>query len=173
LKLISVLTSAVLATTLATMPATASAQTSRTYSYTVSGVEVSASSTEGVFIGSASGSGAIGTWHANVQHTSPLGRSADITGGSFRMALIPASPAHTVTGRFAGTEGGITRTLSGTGCTRQVYKIEGELDPAAAAENSGTGNFDVYLTHYRKRILAQCITYAATVRGAVSFNLPA
>ena len=52
------------------VPATAGAAT-KTYRFTISGTEVSATSTTGRFVGAASGS-ALGTWYAEVIHD-PLG----------------------------------------------------------------------------------------------------
>ena len=67
------------------VPATTAAAT-KTYRFTISGTEVSATSTMGRFVGAASGS-ALGTWYAEVLHD-PLGTSANIRpGGSFGMAL--------------------------------------------------------------------------------------
>jgi hypothetical protein len=52
------------------VPATAGAAT-KTYRFSISGTEVSATSTTGRFVGAASGS-ALGTWYAEVVHV-PLG----------------------------------------------------------------------------------------------------
>ena len=52
------------------VPATAVAAT-KTYRFSISGTEVSATSTTGRFVGAASGS-ALGTWYAEVVHA-PLG----------------------------------------------------------------------------------------------------
>ena len=80
------------ASLLVLLPATAVAGT-RTYRFTISGTEVSATSTTGRFVGAASGS-ALGTWYAEVVHD-PLGASANIRpGGSFGMALHQAAPAY-------------------------------------------------------------------------------
>jgi hypothetical protein len=54
------------------VPATAVAAT-KTYRFSISGTEVSATSTTGRFVGAASGS-ALGTWYAEVVHD-PLGAS--------------------------------------------------------------------------------------------------
>jgi hypothetical protein len=59
-----------LASLVALVPATAVAET-KTYRFTISGTEVSATSTTGRFVGTASGS-ALGTWYAEVNHE-PLG----------------------------------------------------------------------------------------------------
>jgi hypothetical protein len=62
---------AVLVASLAVLvPVTAGAAT-KTYRFSISGTEVSATSTTGRFVGAASGS-ALGTWYAEVVHV-PLG----------------------------------------------------------------------------------------------------
>jgi hypothetical protein len=171
MKVLRILAVALVGTALAIAPTAAHAQASRTYSYSVSGVEVYASTTRGVFSGTAAGSGSAGTWYADVDHTALGTSGADILGGSFGMLLTSASPGHTVTGRFA--SGRVAPLASGTNCTRQTYSVVGELDPVAAGGPTGAGRFDVVLTHYRKRVFGRCITYAATVSGTVSLTLPA
>lgn len=96
----------------------------KTYTFTISGTEVSATSTTGRLVGTASGS-ALGTWYAEVIHD-PLGASADIRpGGSFGMALHQAEPAYLVSGQFS--RGTIAVKNSGANCTNQVYKVDGYL----------------------------------------------
>jgi hypothetical protein len=146
-------------------PATAVAATN-TYTFNVSGTEVSATSTTGRFVGAASGS-ALGTWYAEVNHA-PLGggvgaRVAISSGGSFGMALAPAEPAYVVSGQFSG--GTITVTNSGAGCTNQVYTVNGDLRNVSV---TGSGHFVATLTHHRKSVLGRCWLYAATVGGTVT-----
>jgi hypothetical protein len=135
----------------------------RTYAYSVSGTEVTATSTKGRFVGTASGS-AFGTWYAEVLHD-PLGPGAvDIRpGGSFGMVLSRAEPAHAVSGRFA--DGSITVVNPGAGCTDQTYAVSGLLGGVSV---TGTGNFTVTLTHHRRSALGRCWLYAATVSGRVT-----
>jgi hypothetical protein len=146
-------------------PATAEAGT-RTYWFNVSGTEVSATSTTGRFVGTASG-GAIGTWYAEVIHD-PLGGGVgtrvDIrSGGSFGMALAQAEPAFLVSGQFSG--GTITVINPGAHCTNQVYKVDGSLRNVSV---TGTGHFVATLTHHRRSVLGRCWLYAATVGGTVT-----
>jgi len=152
----------VLATSLALLPATAHAATT---TYTVTGVEVSATNTEGVFVGAASrqGGGGTGTWYADVIH-GPLPNAA-ITDGSFGMALTSAP--YTITGEFSG--GTIRQTRRGDNCTNQEYSVIGRLDPVSAGRRITTGDFNVTLTHHRRSIFGRCIGYAATVVGWVAF----
>jgi hypothetical protein len=115
------------------VPATAGAAT-KTYRFTISGTEVSATSTTGRFVGAASGS-ALGTWYAEVVHV-PLGggvgaRVAIQSGGSFGMALAQAEPASVVSGQFSG--GTITVTNAGAHCTNQVYAVDGSLRNVSVA----------------------------------------
>jgi len=154
----------VLVAGLAAFPAPAMAAT--TYEFAVSGVEVSATSTRGVFVGAASGA-AIGTWTASVYH-GELGRQAPITGGSFRMYLTTAAPAYTVSGKFSSKGGTIAeRWPYGANCTNQVYDVDGTLKNVTPTR---TGSFNVDLTHYRKRVFGRCWTYAATVVGKVTLG---
>jgi flagellar hook protein FlgE len=144
------------------VPATAVAET-RTYTFNISGTEVSATSTTGRFVGTASGS-ALGTWYAEVNHD-PLGASpASIRpGGSFGMALHQAKPAYLVSGQFSG--GTISVNNSGARCTNQVYGVDGYLRNVSV---TGTGHVVATLTHHRKSVLGRCWLYAATVSGTVT-----
>ena len=101
------------------VPVTAGAAT-KTSRFSISGTEVSATSTTGRFVGAASGS-ALGTWYAEVVHV-PLsggdGTSVAIqSGGSFGMALAQAEPAYVVSGQFSG--GTIRVDDPGYHCTNQ------------------------------------------------------
>jgi hypothetical protein len=147
------------------VPATAVAAT-KTYRFSISGTEVSATSTTGRFVGAASGS-ALGTWYAEVVHV-PLGggvgaRVAIRSGGSFGMALAQAEPAYVVSGQFSG--GTITVKDSGARCTNQVYAVDGDLKDVSV---TGTGHFAATLTHHRRSVLGRCWLYAATVGGTVT-----
>ena len=160
------ITAAVLAASLLVLvPATAGAAT-KTYRFSISGTEVSATSTTGRFVGAASGS-ALGTWYAEVVHV-PLGggvgaRVAIRSGGSFGMALAQAEPAYVVSGQFSG--GTITVKDSGARCTNQVYAVDGDLKDVSV---TGTGHFAATLTHHRRSVLGRCWLYAATVGGTVT-----
>jgi hypothetical protein len=147
------------------VPATAGAET-KTYRFSISGTEVSASSTTGRFVGAASGS-AVGTWYAEVNHD-PLGGPANThvdirPGGSFGMALAPAEPAYVVSGQFSG--GTITVNNPGAHCTNQVYTVDGDLRNVSA---TGSGHVLATLTHHRRSVLGGCWLYAATVAGTVT-----
>jgi hypothetical protein len=128
------------ASLLVLVPATAGAAT-QTYSFSISGTEVSATSTTGRFVGTASGS-ALGTWYAEVVHD-PLGggvgaQVAIRPGGSFGMALAQAEPAYVVSGQFSG--GAITVLDSGARCTNQVYRVDGRLKNVSV---TGTGHAEL------------------------------
>jgi hypothetical protein len=147
------------------VPATAVAAT-KTYRFSISGTEVSATSTTGRFVGAASGS-ALGTWYAEVVHV-PLsgGVGAQVairSGGSFGMALDQAEPAYVVSGQFSG--GTITVEDAGRNCTNQVYAVDGALRNVSV---TGTGHFVAMLTHHRRSVLGRCWLYAATVSGTVT-----
>jgi hypothetical protein len=149
------------------VPATAGAAT-QTSRFSISGTEVSATSTTGRFVGAASGS-ALGTWYAEVVHV-PLsgGDGAQVaiqSGGSFGMALAQAEPAYVVRGQFSG--GTITTISSGTSCRNQVYLVNGDLRNVSV---TGTGHFAATLTHHRRSVLGRCWLYAATVSGTVTLG---
>ena len=131
----------------------------------VSGLEYVATSAQGRFVGIASGA-LPGAWSVTVDHT-PLGTSAVITGGDFRLATRRGGTLTVVTGGFTA---GTVRQLSGfTGCVDQRYAVHGVLgDVGAGAARRGTGTLNATLTHYRTRIFGQCLTYAASVRGSLS-----
>jgi hypothetical protein len=147
------------------VPATAGAAT-KTYRFSISGTEVSATSTTGRFVGAASGS-ALGTWYAEVVHD-PLGGGVGAhvairSGGSFGMALAQAEPAYVVSGQFS--SGTITVEDAGRNCTNQVYAVDGALRNVSV---TGTGHFVAMLTHHRRSVLGRCWLYAATVSGTVT-----
>jgi len=146
-------------------PAAARAATASADS--VSGLEYVATSAQGRFVGIASGA-LPGAWSVTVDHT-PLGTSAVITGGDFRLATRRGGTLTVVTGGFTA---GTVRQLSGfTGCVNQRYAVHGVLDEVGpGAVHRGTGTFDATLTHYRTTILGQCLTYSASVRGSLSLT---
>jgi len=157
---------AVLAASLVVLvPATAGAAT-KTYRFSISGTEVSATSTTGRFVGTASGS-TLGTWYAEVNHdplSGPANTQVNIrSGGSFGMALAQADPAYVVSGQFSG--GTITVLDPGARCTNQVYRVDGSLRNVSV---TGSGHFVATLTHHRRSILGRCLLYAATVGGTVT-----
>jgi hypothetical protein len=162
------LAAAVLAASLLVLvPATAGVAT-KTSRFSITGTEVSATSTTGRFVGTASGS-TLGTWYAEVNHdplSGPANTQVNIrSGGSFGMALAQAEPAFLVSGQFSG--GTITVINSGAHCTNQVYAVYGDLRNVSVA---GTGHFVATLTHHRRSVLGRCWLYAATVGGTVTLG---
>ena len=138
-----------------------------TSSDSVSGLEYAATSTQGRFVGIASGA-LPGAWSVTVDHT-PLGTSAAITGGDFHLATRQHGTLAVVTGNLTA---GTVRQLSGfTGCASQRYAVHGVLDDVGSgAARRGTGTLDATLTHYRMKIFGQCVTYSASVRGSLSLT---
>jgi hypothetical protein len=138
--------------------------------YVVSGVEVAATSTEGTFVGTGAGSGGDNLlWKAVVDHT-PLSSNpatpAAITGGSLAATSYGNGSLTTLAGVFTGGSVTYDAALSSSSpCGNQVYDVAGAL-ALASGSSTGTGTFDVYLTHYRVFLFGRCITYAATVKGA-------
>jgi hypothetical protein len=149
------------------LPSVASAAT--TYGDTVSGYEYYATSTDGKFAGTASGT-LPGDWNADVRHTalcSSCTPTATITGGSFSLATVLNSIPTLVTGTFVG--GTVQVTNSGPHCTNQTFDVNGILGSVGPwYTGSGTGTFSATLTHYRYRVLGTCVTYAASIAGTLS-----
>jgi hypothetical protein len=140
------------------------------YNDTIRGYEYYATSTDGKFAGTASGA-LPGYWNADVRHT-PICLSctptATITGGSFELATTLGGPT-LVTGHFTG--GSVQVTNVGTGCTNQTFTINGVLGNVGPGySGSGSGTFSATLTHYRQRVFGSCVTYAASVVGALSLT---
>jgi len=133
----------------------------------VSGLEYAAATTQGRFVGLASGA-LPGAWSVTVDHT-PLGTSAAITGGDFHLATRLHGTLATVTGEFTA---GTVRQLSGfTGCVDQRFAVHGVLGQVGSgAARRGTGTLDATLTHYRATIFGHCLTYSASVRGSLSLT---
>lgn len=157
--------------TLVSSPARAkSPHSANAYFDTVSGFETYATSTEGRFAGVAAGD-LPGAWQAVVVHI-PLSGSAPaaITGGSFDLATVLAGSPVNVSGAVAG--GSVTQVTGFTGCLNQQYDVVGTLKSVgpAGGPRKGTGALDITLTHYRTRVFGFCITYSATVTGAISLT---
>jgi hypothetical protein len=141
------------------------------YQDTVSGYEVYATDTEGVFAGSASGA-LPGYWEADVLHTPLSGtpQTATITGGSFNLLTNLHSHPTLITGAFSG--GSVVQTAGFSGCVNQVYQVTGQLTSVGVygRPGHGTGTFGVTLTHHRISIGGYCVVYAATIAGAVALD---
>ncbi len=134
----------------------------------VSGIEVFATNTTGVFSGTAGGS-LPGVWAATVNHT-PLGTSATITGGSFDVVSALGGLPAVVVGSFSG--GSVVQTGGFSGCGNQTFNVNGSLVSVGVAgrAETGTGTFGAILTHLRFPLFGKCITYGATIKGAVSLS---
>jgi hypothetical protein len=144
---------------------TASAATvSNTYS--IHGYEYYATSTQGRFGGTATGSsGDTATWNAVVNHT-PLTTSATITGGY--ADLVTSNLVH-LHGTFAG---GSVTLEEDSGCGTQTYAVVGTLKKVTRSDShrKGTGTFNATLTHYRTSILGSCFVYSASVTGVMTLS---
>jgi hypothetical protein len=157
----------VAAAALSLLPGAAKATVSLTYA--VSGVEYSATATEGKFAGFATGSGGdAGVWNADVIHEA-LSASCYLAatgcaidpGGSI---LLVTSRGDIVGGFFAG--GSITLVRQASGCGRQIFHVVGHL-----ATSGGSAVFDVALIHYRV-FLGGCLTISATVGPDSADGIP-
>jgi hypothetical protein len=155
---------ALAAVVLAALPAVAASQ----YLDSVSGIEVSATSTEGVFAGTAGGD-LPGYWAATVDHTPLSGnpQTATIDGGSFDLLTVLHNKATHVVGSFTG--GSVVQTGGFSGCVDQTYSVNGQLGDVGVygRPDHGTGTFTATLTHYRISIDGYCIIYAASIAGTV------
>ena len=135
----------------------------------ITGVEVSASSSQGTFVGTAGGD-LPGAWRAVVRHAAlprRVGAHAAITGGTFALSTVVGGDPVTVKGSFRRNARGITLLDAGSGCHNQVYRIRDRLTRLGISTRDGKGSLTARLTHYRLRILGHCITYSASVSGTV------
>jgi hypothetical protein len=142
-----------------------------TYSDTISGHEYYYTSTDGRFAGTASGA-LPGGWNANVQHTKlclSCTPTATITGGSVSLATTLHGIPTLVTGKFTG--GTVQVINKGANCTNQTFAVHGILASAGPSYSGhGTGTFTATLTHHRTRILGNCVTYGASVKGSLGLT---
>jgi hypothetical protein len=137
------------------------------YSDPVNGAETAATSTEGTFAGYATGS-LPGYWTAVIDHTK-LSPNATITGGSFSLNTYFNGSLVRVVGTFTG--GTVVLEKPSTGCSNQHYGVSGFLGNVGVnSTGSGTGSFDVTLTHYRTSVFGYCVTYSATVSGSLTLD---
>lgn len=153
---------AVLAAAALAAPAAAAAPATRAISETqitdsVSGFEIAATSTEGTFVGIATGD-LPGGWKAVIDHEllSSTGPASIDAGGSFVL--------RTIRGRITGTFTGGTVTLENPSstCADEHYAVDAELD---------IGSFEGVLTHHRVRILSRCVTYWASIAGTATLTV--
>ena len=161
---------AVTAVGLVVLPAAAvAAPASKTFQ--IKGVELAFTSTRATFVGYGEGSASEGSaWKAVVDHTPLSSQPASITGGRFSMGTLSLAPsADFAVGTFTG--GTITEVDPGVGCTKQTFRVSGTAGNVSTSTTSGgSGVFDVLLTHHRSSFFGNCVTYAATVKGSVSFD---
>jgi hypothetical protein len=141
----------------------------QTYNDTISGYEYYATSTDGKFAGNASGA-LPGYWKTDVQHTAlcvSCPSTATITGGSFSLATTLNGSSTLVTGKLTG--GTVKVTDVGADCSNQTFDVEGVLGSVGPwYSGTGTGTFSAVLTHHRHWLFGSCITYSASVEGAIS-----
>ena len=149
--------------TLMSAPAMALAATDVTYA--ISGVEYAATDTTGSFFGFALAADDYGTWLATIDHAAlptSVNGTANITGGAFALDGKIRDLAGAV------DNGGLITLLTTSPCGKQTYSVVGALTLAGGA---GSATFNAVLTHFRTLLRGRCITFAATVKGAVAFHL--
>jgi hypothetical protein len=135
-----------------------SAPAAPAYSASLSGTEIiPISSRRGTFVGVSTGRLLAG-WRVQIAHE-PLasGPTVAITGGSL---MLVTDTGRRLRGTVTG--GSVTVTNRGSSCTNQTYRV---------TVDSTLGSFDGKLTHRRHSILGHCVIYAATIRGAGSFDI--
>jgi hypothetical protein len=148
---------------LVSVPATSFAATN--VSYGLTGSEVWATSSTGVFVGAAATNDDAGFWQATVVHgplPTTVGSSAAVLSGSFGLNGWRRDLGGAVTG-------GSIKLLTTSTCGNQTYNVVGNV--AVTQGGTGSASFSTVLTHYRFQVWGRCITYGATVSGGVSFHL--
>jgi hypothetical protein len=171
---LSTIAAATAGLTAAALLAAGSAGAAISPAYTVTGLEIAATSTQGSFVGTGTGStGDALAWSAVVQHTvlsmNPA-TPATITGGSLN-ALSLGGGAASLTGTFTGGSVTYDPTLSSPAtCGNQVYDVVGSLALASGGA-TGTGVFQVTLTHLRISLFGRCVTIGASVTGAPGLTI--
>lgn len=142
-------------------------------SYSLEGVEIAATSTQGTFVGTGTGTnGDEAVWQAIVEHQ-PLspGCSSSTFGCAIRAGgtfSLVNQDVEAVDGTFA--SGSITLITQAPGCGIQVFSVVGTLtDVTTLTTTGGVGTFAVTLTHFRAQFLGRCTTFFAKVSGSVSF----
>lgn len=164
--------SVALAVGLAALPAVATAAVSP--SYAIRGLELPSTPTQATFVGVATGAplGDYGLWKAVVIHSLSLETLGVIAGGAFSMTTNDGTK---VTGAFS--SGSIIPTIPPTippGCSRtETFLVSGGLSNVDSSDGTylgDIGSFVATLTHYNIRWGTRCITYAATVKGTVTFT---
>lgn len=145
------------------LPAAAGARTDAGTVYRVAGTEIAFTSTEGQFVGYASGGAGLGAFDVVVDHTA-LPPPASITGGTFTMDVLQRGlTVRQISGMFS-NGGTIASLSSGAGCTNQTFSVEGDV----SLSGGGSGSFDVTLTHHRIPLFGSCVTYAGTIAGTLT-----
>ena len=146
---------------LAVFAAPASAQSQVTYS--LAGVEIAVTSTQGTFAGVAISPDDFGTWSAVVRHEL-LDDTAEITGGTF----VLDGQVRNLEGLIL--SGDIVR-LTGS-CRRETFDVTGHVMLFQDGIPTGEfGDFQVTLTHYGERVRGfGCVTFFATVEGLITFT---
>lgn len=138
---------------------------------TISGLEYSATSTRGKFVGTADGE-LPGGWNIDVRHTKlcvSCSTTARITGGTFQLATKARQVLTLITGSFSGGKVEVVR--AGAHCTAQAFVVDGVLGNVGPwHRGKGNGTFRATLTHFRRSVFGRCLTYAASVKGSLKLS---
>lgn len=156
----------------AILAGTVVAAANSSYYDSISGAELpNATTTEGRFVGVASGS-LPGDWSIDVRHDVLSSTSAVfIDGGSFQLNTVINWRPVSVVGYFPWHQGYVTQLSGFTGCGNQRFAVSGSIAGVGINGGSGYGYFSATLTHYRTWVWwVGCDTYSATVTGSVSLS---
>ena len=155
----------------ATLVMAVSASASSTYTEWINGSELpNATTTEGRFVGEATGS-YNGGWYIDVKHQDLSHHPAYITAGSFRLNTVINNWPSAIKGSFVPYGGTVSQVSGFSGCTNQRYIVQGALNGVGIGGGSGSGSFNATLTHYRANVWwVGCVVYAASVSGTVSLT---
>lgn len=135
--------------------------------YAISGVEYAATEDVGSFAGVAFtvARDDYGIWQATIVHVS-LGYESTAITGTFNLYGKVRKLTGEITGSIVQTAGSTGTVVTRAGCNKQTYSVNGNLTGTGFTGATFVG---VVLTHYRIWLWGSCRTYAATVKGAVSF----
>jgi hypothetical protein len=110
-----------------------------------------------------------GAWAATVNHTVPSS-SGVVTDGDMTLATRLSGTPTVLDGDVAGGQV-VPQNPGATGCVTQYCTVTlgvGVITPNDAG--SGPGSFAGTLTHHRRSVLGRCLTYSATIHGALTLS---
>ena len=137
-------------------------------SYQLFGYEVFYSPTRAMFAGTSDdGLGGVSAWYSSIDHSVVISPSGAITGG---WAVLHRPDGVSIGGWFS--EGLVTLTNEGPGCTLESHEVVGTLSGVTRSDRSGSGSgvFRATLHHHRAWLFGTCISYSASVSGTMEVS---